>query len=42
MQLIRTIWTIVVGDHLVTIPVVFGQIPISVQEKMLLFEHFLI
>jgi len=29
MQLIRTIWTIVVGDHLVTIPVVFGQISIS-------------
>jgi len=29
MQPIRTIWTIVVGDHPGTIPVQFGQIPIS-------------
>jgi len=29
MQPIRTIWTILVGDHLGTIPVEFGQIPIS-------------
>jgi len=29
MQLIRTIWTILVGDHPGTIPVEFGQIPIS-------------
>jgi len=29
MQPIRTIWTILVGDHAVTIPVKFGQIPIS-------------
>jgi len=42
MQPIRTIWTIVVGDHLVTIYIVFGQIPISIQETMLLFELFLI
>jgi len=29
MQPIRTIWTIVVGDHPGTIPVEFGQIPIN-------------
>jgi len=29
MQLIRTIWTILVRDHPGTIPVEFGQIPIS-------------
>jgi len=29
MQLIRTIWTISVKDHPGTIPVEFGQIPIS-------------
>jgi len=29
MQPIRTIWTILVGDHPETIPVEFGQIPIS-------------
>jgi len=29
MQPIRTIWTIFVGDHPGTIPVQFGQIPIS-------------
>jgi len=29
MQPIRTIWTILVGDHTGTIPVEFGQIPIS-------------
>jgi len=29
MQPIRTIWTILVGDHQGTIPVQFGQIPIS-------------
>jgi len=29
MQLIRTIWTISVGDHPGTIPVDFGKIPIS-------------
>jgi len=29
MQSIRTIWTIFVGDHPGTIPVQFGQIPIS-------------
>ena len=29
MQPIRTIWTILVEDHPVTIPVVFGQIPIG-------------
>jgi len=29
MQPIRTIWTILVGDHLGNIPVEFGQIPIS-------------
>jgi len=29
MQPIRTIWTIFVGDHPETIPIQFGQIPIS-------------
>jgi len=29
MQPIRTIWTILVGDHPGTIPVEFGHIPIS-------------
>ena len=29
IQPIRTIWTILVEDHIGTIPVVFGQIPIS-------------
>ena len=29
MQPIRTIWTILVGDHPGTIPVEFDQIPIS-------------
>jgi len=29
MQPIRTIWTILVGDHPVTIPVQFGKITIS-------------
>jgi len=29
MQPIKTIWTILIEDHPVTIPVVFGQIPIS-------------
>jgi len=29
MQPIRTMWTISVVDHLGTIPVKFGQIPIS-------------
>jgi len=29
MQPIRTIWTILVGDHPGIIPVEFGQIPIS-------------
>jgi len=29
MQPIKTIWTISVGDHPGTIPVKFGQIPIS-------------
>ena len=29
MQPIKTIWTIFVGDHPGTIPVQFGQIPIS-------------
>jgi len=29
MQPIRTIWTILVGDHPVTIPVEFSKIPIS-------------
>ena len=29
MQTIRTIWTILVGDHPGTIPVEFGQITIS-------------
>jgi len=29
MQLIRTIWTILVEDHPGTIPVEFDQIPIS-------------
>jgi len=29
MQPIKTIWTILVGDHPGTIPVQFGQIPIS-------------
>jgi len=29
MQPIRTIWTILVGDHYGTIPVEFGQITIS-------------
>ena len=29
MQPIKTIWTILVGDHPGTIPVEFGQIPIS-------------
>jgi len=29
MQLIRTIWTILVGDHTGTIPVQFGQITIG-------------
>jgi len=29
MQPIKTIWTISVGDHPGTIPVEFGQIPIS-------------
>jgi len=29
MQPIRTIWTIFLGDHPGTIPVQFGQIPIS-------------
>jgi len=29
MQTIRTIWTILVGDHTGTIPVQFDQIPIS-------------
>ena len=29
MQPIRTIWTILVGDHPGTIPVEFGQITIS-------------
>jgi len=29
MQQIRTIWTTLVGDHPDTIPVKFGQIPIS-------------
>jgi len=38
MQLIKTFWTILVGDHPGTIPVEFGQI--TVQEKML-FELFL-
>jgi len=29
MQPIRTIWTILLKDYLVIIPVEFGQIPIS-------------
>jgi len=29
MQPIRTIWTISIGDHIGTIPVEFGKIPIS-------------
>jgi len=29
MQPIRTIWTILVGDHTGVIPAEFGQIPIS-------------
>jgi len=29
MQPIKTVWTILVGDHQGIIPVVFGQIPIS-------------
>jgi len=29
MQPIRTIWTILIGDHPGIIPVEFGQIPIS-------------
>jgi len=29
MQPLKTIWTILVGDHLGTIPVEFGQITIS-------------
>jgi len=33
MQPIRTIYTILVGDHLWTIPVEFGQIPISGSRK---------
>jgi len=33
MQPIRTIWTILVVDHLETISVEFGQIPISVSRK---------
>jgi len=33
MQPIRTIWTILVGDHPGTIPVEFGQIPISGSRK---------
>jgi len=30
MQPIETIWTILQGDHPGTIPVEFGQIPISI------------
>jgi len=41
MQPIRTIWTILVGDHPGTIPVEFSQKPLAVQEKMS-FELFLI
>jgi len=33
MQPIRTIWKILVGDHPGTIPVEFGQIPISRSKK---------
>jgi len=33
MQLIRTIWTILVGDHQGIIPVEFSQIPISGSRK---------
>ena len=33
MQPIKTIWTISVEDHPGTIPVEFGKIPISGQEK---------
>jgi len=33
MQPIRTIWTILVGDQPGTIPVKFGQIPISGSRK---------
>jgi len=33
MQPIRTIWTILVGDQPETIPVEFGQIPISGSRK---------
>jgi len=41
MKQIRTIWTIVVGDHPGTINVEFGQIPISGSRKKS-FEDFLI
>ena len=33
MQPIKTIWTILVEDYKGTIPVEFGQIPISVARK---------
>jgi len=33
MQPIRTIWTILVGDHSGTIPVEFSEIPISGSRK---------
>jgi len=35
MQPIRTIWTILEGDHPGTIPVEFGHIPITVQEEVI-------
>ena len=41
MQPIRTIWTILVGDHPGTIPVELVKLPLAVQEKMS-FEFFLI
>ena len=42
MQLIRTIWIILVGDNIGTIPVQFPvKLPLAVQEKMS-FELFYI
>ena len=38
MQPIRTIWTTLVGDHPGTIPVHFGQIPISGSRKEVVMQ----